>query len=276
MNIYKLLFFCFISISSLSAQKTKSISFKIEGYTEGVAQLVGVYADANYLADSARITPDGSIQFTCKEAAGYSDGLFFLLLPDQTNMQFLVANGENFKITSRKGNLINAAQVEGSSENQLFFENQKYQATMEQTFNGLSQEMKKYPQGSPQLENIKKEQARLIAERDTKILEMKEKYPNTFVAKFKMAGQNPRLRYTYKPNGVLDSAQTMVNYRADWWNDFDFTDARLLHTPVFFNKLKKYMYDLTTQSPDSVIKSADILIEQLIGLHIITSQALVN
>ncbi len=264
MNIYKILFFFIISFSSLSAQKTKTITAKIVGYTEGSAQLIGVYAESNYLADSARIGADGTIQFTSKEA-GYSDGLFFILLPDQANIQFLVANGETFKLTTRKGDLINSMKVEGSLENQLFFESQKYQAAMEQTFNNLSQEMRKYAPGSPQLDNIKKEQARLIAERDAKIIELKEKYPNSFVAKFKIAGQNPKLRYTYKANGTLDSMQTMINYKEDWWKDFDFTDVRLLHTPVFFNKLKKYMYELTTQHPDSVINSAVYLIDKTLN-----------
>lgn len=260
MNIYKILLFIFLSVSTLSAQKTKSISFKIDGYTEGVAQLVGIYADANYLADSAKIAPDGSMIFNSKDTIGYKDGLFFLLLPDKANIQFLVANGENFKVTSKRSNLLGALQVEGSLENQLFFEGQKYQADMEQRFNIISQTLRQTQPNTPQYETLKKQQNELLADRDAKIKDLQTKYPNAFVTKFKIAGQNPPLRYVYRPNGALDSVQTMYNYKSDWWKDYDFSDARLIHTPVFFNKLKKYMYELTPQSPDSVIAAADYII----------------
>ena len=117
MNISRILLFILLSFSSLCAQKTTVISFKIDGYTEGVAQLIGVYADANYLADTAKIGKDGRIDFASK--TGFSDGLFFLLLPDQKNIQFLIANGENFTLKTKKGDLINGMQVEKSLENHI-------------------------------------------------------------------------------------------------------------------------------------------------------------
>jgi peroxiredoxin len=43
----------------------------------------------------------------------------------------------------------------------------------------------------------------------------------------------------------------------------DFTDNRLLYTPVVFNKLKRYMKDLTPQRPDSLIPVADALIRKV-------------
>ena len=263
MNISRILLFVVLSFSSLCAQKPINISFKIDGYTEGVAQLIGVYADANYLADTAKISKDGRIDFASK--TGYSEGLFFLLLPDQKNIQFLIANGENFTLKTKKGDLINGMQVEKSLENQLFFDNQKYQVALEQKFNALTAEMKKYVLGSPKYDSLINIQKQLIDERDGKVVELKEKYPAAFLTKFKLAGQNPRLRFTYRADGSLDSSQTMINYKADWWNDVDFADGRLLHTPVFFNKMKKYMLELTAQNPDSIIKSADFLIDKTLN-----------
>lgn len=262
MNIYRVLLLVLLPFASLYAQKTKSVSFKINGYTEGVAQLVGIYADANYLADSARIQPDGSITFSPKDTGGYAEGLFFLLLPDQANIQFLIANGENFKITSNKKSLLESLKVEGSLENQLFFESQKYQVSVESQFNNIAQGLRQAAPNTPQYEALKKQQSQLLAERDAKVKEIQARYPNTFFTKFKIAGQNPAIRFAYRANGSLDSALTMYNYKADWWKDFDFNDIRLLSTPVFFNKMKKYMYELTAQMPDSVLASAHYLIDK--------------
>jgi peroxiredoxin len=260
MNIFKTLWLTIFSFSTLLAQKTTQINFKIAGYTEGVAQLVGVYADANYLADSAKIATDGTIQFSKKD--GFVEGLFYLLLPDDTNVQFLVCEGENLNIRAEKGNFINTLKAEKSLENTLLFDNQRFQANLEQRFNAVNADLRKYPQGSAEFVNLKAAQQNLLKEREETLLTLKINYPNTFFTKFKLAGQNPKYRYTFRPNGSLDSIQTMINFKDDWWEGLDFSESRLARTPVFFNKLKRYMTELTAQHPDSLLKSASIIIDK--------------
>ena len=271
MNVLKILLFLTVSITTSCAQqtpqqavqspkKTPQISFKIEGYTEGVAQLIGVYADANYLADSAKIATDGSFQFVKPE--GYFDGFFYVMLPDQTNFQVLVANGEKGIIRAKRGDILNTLQVEQSLENKLFYENQRFQMGLEQRFNAVAAEMKKSMPGSPKLDSLRAVQQNLLKEREGILTDLKEKYPNAFFTKFKLAGQNPKYRFVYLPNGSMDSIETMNNYRDDWWIGFDFSEDRLARTPVFLNKLKKYMTELTVQSPEMVVKSATNIIDK--------------
>jgi peroxiredoxin len=260
MNIFKVLLLTILSISTLSAQKTTQITFKIGGFTEGVAKLVGVYADANYMADTAKIASDGTIQFAKTE--GYVDGLFYLLLPDETSFQFMVANGENFTVKAKKGDFLNTLQAEQSVENKIFFENQRFQAGLEQRFNAVMAEMRKQPQGSAEFENLKAKQQNLLNEREGILTKLKMDYPNALFTKFKLAGQNPKYRYAFRSNGSLDSIQTMRNFQEDWWNGFDFSEARLVRTPVFQNKLKKYISELTVQHPDSIVKSAINIIDK--------------
>jgi thiol-disulfide isomerase/thioredoxin len=263
MNISKILLLTILSIPTLFAQKTTQITFKIAGYTEGTAQLVGVYADANYLADSAKISADGTIKFSKEE--GYQEGFFYLLLPGEANFQLLIANGENFSVTATKGNFVNTLQVEQSLENKLFFENQRFQANLEQRFNSVAADMKKYPQGSVEFEKLKLAQQNLLKEREEVLIKLKTDYPNALFTKFKLAGQNPKYRFAYRPDGIMDSSRTMVNYREDWWDSFDFSESRLVRTPVFHNKLKRYISELTVQRPDSIVKSAVTLIDKTLN-----------
>ena len=69
----------------------------------------------------------------------------------------------------------------------------------------------------------------------------------------------------YRPNGSVDSLATMDNYRKDWWNDVDFTDGRLMRTPVFFTKLKRYIQEFTVQHQDSLIASSDYLLDKTLA-----------
>jgi thiol-disulfide isomerase/thioredoxin len=255
MNIFRILPILCLGAVTLSAQK---ISVKINGYTEGYSKLIGVYADANYFSDSAKINADGSMLFT--KSGGYKEGLFYLMMPDETYIQFLVPDKSDIDISAKKDDYINTLQAAQSFDNQLFFDNQRKQLTIERRFNAASAEMKKYPQGSADFLKWQQEQKTVLTERDAVIEGLKKQYPNSFFTKFKLAGQNPKLRYAFRTDGSLDSVLTMYNYRCDYWNDFDFSDGRLVRTPVFQTKLKKYIQELTPQSADSIIKSADILI----------------
>lgn len=60
-------------------------------------------------------------------------------------------------------------------------------------------------------------------------------------------------------NGQKDSTFQFYYYRAHYFDNINFGDARLLRTPIFHQKLDYYIHKLTVQMPDSVIVQADYL-----------------
>jgi peroxiredoxin len=261
MNSFRILLFIILSLSTSYAQKKLNLSFKVEGINSGTAKMVGIYADGNFLADTCVISPDGSFSFSGGKD-GYHEGFYYMVMPDNTNFPFLLANGENFSMKTKAGDYTNSMKVEGSLENQLFYENQKFQTVIEQKFNATSQRLKASPKGTPQYQSTEKELETILAERDNILTDLRKKHSNTFFTNFKLAGQNPKYRYEYAANGVMDTLKTLYNFRQDWWNDYDFNDTRLIRSPVFFNKLKKYLNEVVPQNPDSSIVYADFLIDK--------------
>jgi peroxiredoxin len=248
----------FMSFLTMTAQKVHQINFQLTGYTAGSSvKLVGSFADQTFLADTARFGANGQLQF--KNVEGFAEGFYYLLLPDDRNCSFFIVNGENnFTIRSEKSNLILGMTAEGSLENKLYFESNQYQAALETKYNALTQQA---GTAQPVEQTALKAQIQnLLDDREVKIVALRGQYPNALFPKFKQAGQNPKLRFTFRPDGSLDSSATLRNFKADWWNGVDFTEGRLVHTPVFFNKLKKYIEDYTPQSPDSIIATADNLL----------------
>ena len=102
----------------------------------------------------------------------------------------------------------------------------------------------------------------LIDDRLKHIAWFANKHPGSFFTKFKLAGQNPQLTYPKKPDGTLDTVRQVYNYRNQFWDGVDFADERLLRTPVIYNKMKRFMGELTDQKTDSLIKYADIIVEK--------------
>ncbi len=263
MNMTRVLLFVFLlPFSILSAQKTTKINFKISGYTEGATvKLLGCFLDQNFLADTAKLAADGTVHFLNTD--GFKEGIYYLLTPDKNNFQLFIAGGEDdFTLKTTKDNLVLGMVVEGSTENQLLYDNARYQTALEAKYNSLSQQARTLQPNTPQYVELSKQMQGLLAERDAKLIALKQEHPNALFTKFKLAGQNPKIRMAYRADGSLDSIVTMINYRMDWWENVDFSDARLLRTPVYFTKLKRYITEFVPQHQDSLIAASNYLIDK--------------
>ena len=100
-----------------------------------------------------------------------------------------------------------------------------------------------------------------MASRKAHIKWFADNHPNAFFTRFKIAGQNPDIRYPKRKDGSIDEALQSYYFINDYWKDYDFADERLLYTPVYFNKLKKY-FDMVPQAADSLIKYAGFVIDK--------------
>lgn len=261
-NFLVFLFSYFLALTNLHAQGA-TIKLQLNGYTEGggLCRLIGMFGDQNYVADTATLSPSGSLTF--ERAEGYKSGMYFILLPNKTNLQVLFVKEEpHFSMTADFQRPIETAQFVGSKENVLLYESLKYQIDLENRFGSLMQQMRAPNVPPSVVADLQQQQRQLLTERDEKIYLLKKNHSNSFFTKFKLAGQNPKLQDIRRPNGSVDTVAQMYVYRQAFWDNFDFSDERLMRTPVFSNKLKRFIKDLTFQQPDSVITSAVWLIEQ--------------
>ena len=113
---------------------------------------------------------------------------------------------------------------------------------------------------------LKTQQHQILQERQTYLDDIFSKNPNTFFTKFKKAGQNPIVADIRRLDGTLDNATKVHRYRTQFWDNVDFSDERLLYTPVIANKLKRYITQLTPQHADSINKTANYLVEKSVEI----------
>jgi peroxiredoxin len=90
--------------------------------------------------------------------------------------------------------------------------------------------------------------------------------PSTFTAKIFETIEEPEIpEAPILPNGQKDSTFAFRYYKAHFFDHFDFSDGRLLYTPVFHNKIKQYLDKLTIQSidpPDSLNAATDYILKK--------------
>lgn len=94
-------------------------------------------------------------------------------------------------------------------------------------------------------------------------LDFMKAHPESFISVMFKAMMEPEVdSVPILENGREDSIYAYNYYKQHYWDDFDVTDDRLLRTPLFHNKLEKYFTKVLYQSPDTIIKEADIFIDK--------------
>lgn len=257
-------FFFFIVLFSAQAQDIDStlIDVTLEGLPAGKVRLVGSFGDQNYIADSSMADAGG--HFVLRRKKPLPSGYYTFLLPASKNFAFLVDQDQRFTLRAKANDIYGTAVAEGSLNAELFFRNMKFQAQQEPELNQVGEIMRRSAAGSLEYQQAKARQTVLLDARKAHLEGIYNTHPNSFFTIFKKAGQNPDFPDFRKPNGDIDTLRQLGHYRGHFWDGVDFNDNRLLYTPVIYNKLRRYVKDLTPQRPDSLIAVTDQLIRKVI------------
>ncbi len=223
-------------------------SLKIKGATPSKAYLIGTHGEQRFTLDSTMVDASGTMRF--KNPEGYPQGLYAILFGGNNVVQAMLSEDQKFSMEATLMQEKQTMKVDGSIDNQLYYEAARFELDIRPKFNAVANKLKGLQQGTPAYQQAKAEQDQLVQLRRTTLQNVFKKHPNTLYVAFKKAGQNPIAR------PELSDAERVWLYRKEFWNDVDFSDPRLIRTPVIFNKLKRYMTELTPQNPDSVTQSA--------------------
>jgi peroxiredoxin len=87
--------------------------------------------------------------------------------------------------------------------------------------------------------------------------------PNSFSVKLFKSAQEPEVpEPPVLANGRKDSIFQFRYYKSHFFDNIDFTDDRMIRTPLFHGKVEQYITKLTLQIPDSINKEADYLLDK--------------
>ena len=102
---------------------------------------------------------------------------------------------------------------------------------------------------------------------DNEVLKYREKFlannKNIFFSKIIKATIDPIIPDSPKDkDGNIDETFPFRYYKNHFWDNVDFSDSRILRTPLFFSKMEQYLDKMTAKNPDSLIVSANILVDK--------------
>ena len=254
-------FFLILATHTLSyAQKDFNIRFRVNGLRDTSCLIAYYYSNSTYIKDTVKV--DGSGRCTFKAPADLPKGLYVFVISDKLYFDFVVNNDRKFTMETDKSNPVGTMVIKDSPENELFYKYLRYNRSKYDEISAIDEQAKRLEGNKDSIKVLSEKAAAVNRELITYKLGLVEKYPDSFTAFMINAMREPDIPDApILPNGRKDSTFAYRYYKSHYWDGSNFTDDRLLRTPVFHNKLKKYYEDLVVQNPDSVIREVDAMIE---------------
>ena len=237
------------------------IKIKVNGFKEGSTCILGnYYGDKQYISDSAKVDANGEMQF--KGTNKYPQGIYFILAPNKDHFDIIMDAPQHFSIETDTLDFINKMSAKGSDENASLIAYQKFIYKQQKLIEPLRELIKT----TKDKDSIKR-----LTENMTTIDQAVKEYKDNFIKDHSTSFVAKLLKATEEievpdapilPNGKKDSLFQFRYYKTHFFDNIDFTDERMLRTPVFHPKIQQYLDNMTSPFPDSISVSADYLIEK--------------
>lgn len=237
------------------------IKVHINGLHDSTIYLGNHYGEKQYVRDTIKLDHNGWATFSGKDSL--PGGIYLIVLPGKTYFEIIV-NEQKFTIETDTIDYVLGMKVSGSLENKLFNDHQRYIIEKTKATQLLKVRLDSNKDNKDSTDIIKKQISDM--DKDVKQYRMKiiSDYPKTFMAKIIRTMQEPEVPEAPKDSkgNITDSTYQFKYYKSHYLENVDFSDERLLRTPLFYNKIKTYTQQLTVPLPDSIIRSVDTIIEK--------------
>ena len=258
------LMFCASIIIHAYAQEGYEIKIKISALKDSTLLLGHHFAKDNMLIpdDTIKLDKKGAGVFKGKKSM--PGGMYLIYLPSKKFFDVLLDKNQFFSIESDTSDFSNKVKFFKSNENQLFYQYQNLIKDKGQQAKNLVN-LKKNSTNKIQKDSITKALEQINQEVTGFIKNTINSNPSTLIAAILKGLQEIDVPEPPKDaNGkITDSAFQYHYYLKHYFDNFDFSDPRLLRTPFYEQKVKNYITKVIPQVPDSINSHIDMLLDKV-------------
>lgn len=210
------------------------------------------FLDKIYARDSLLLNNEGTGVFSGDSLL--PQGLYMIMLDEKRHFDFLLGANQQFalKNDSMKPE---TAKVKGAAETKGFVEYLNFLEALKTEQRQLNEA---YKNASPKAQSeIRNKLQNLNKKMRAYWDNIQAKMPDSFLYKFIVANDVPQLDISTLPKEVQHNDSLLMiarfNYqRQHFWDNFDYTDERMLYTPFFKPKLETWFSKILYPAYDSV------------------------
>lgn len=251
--------------ASAPAEGGHKIRVHVDGIQDTVCYLGYHFGDKQYLRDTVDVDSKGWMTF---EGDTLLDGgIYLCVLPDKNYFEFILNEDQDFTLETSNKNLVTNMKTKGTQENETFYSYLQY----------LDNKRKEaeVPRKAMEKNKDDKEAKSLLNKIDKEVKDYQKKLivdnKGMFVSKLVQASQEieiPETPAEIKNSPKADSLEQVWRfeyYREHFFDYIDFTDDRMLRTPILHQKMIYFVDKLTYQVPDSLCKATEFIVEKARG-----------
>lgn len=261
-KIYLLLLSFVFSGFLVSAQKGYHIKINFKNCQDSTLYLARYFYDQLPVIDSCKHIKNGKVEF--KGDNTLDKGVYFLANQSRNSFyfQFIVGDNQNFNVSLDGSDIIQSLKCTDEKLNEQFFAYVNYMTTKNREVNKILDQTKG---------KSKADSAKFVNEKQKLMNEEIAKFDLEFIAKNKgnFVGDLMNLKAEKYPkdvplasNGRPDSTFQYYYYRNHYFDGVNFKDDKILYTPFFADRLKRYFEQVIPQHPDTIIKELDRVLKQ--------------
>jgi thiol-disulfide isomerase/thioredoxin len=238
------------------AQSGYDIKINFKGCKDTMVYLVKYTFDQQYISDTCKDVKNGAIRFKGKK--DLDKGVYVLVSEGKsTYFDIFINENQKFTINADMADMVNTLKSVGNKENEQFFSYIKFITSKNQDFGKISAQAKgKSKQDSTQFMNEK-----LTAlNSEVKVFESDFMTRNKGSYLYDVMNLKTEKEPTEIPkakNGRPDSIYQYYYYKNHYFDGIDFKDERIIRTPFFDDRVKRYFEKVIVVHPDTMIKEID-------------------
>lgn len=261
-NYFLLLFLSALSCG-LSAQNGYDIKINFKGCTDSTVYLARYFFDQMPISDSCKNVKNGKIQFSGKTPL--EKGVYFLANQERNSFycQFIVDANQKFTINFESTDIAGTLRSD-DKQNDQFFSYVKFMTARNRELQAVYEQAKG---------RSKEDSLKLVKPKQISIGNEMTKFDTDFMTKTKgtfvydlmnlKTDKYPK-EVPLASNGRPDSIYQYYYYRNHYFDGINFKDDRMINTPFFADKIKKYFESVVIQHPDTVIRELDKILTQCV------------
>lgn len=244
------------------AQKGFKIRAKLDNYAEKELVLGFHYGEKQYVKDT--VTADAEGWFTFQADTLLPCGVYLLVLkPDNTFIQILISDDQQFSIQTDAKDAVNKMSVKGSDDNAHFYDYLKFLAKMRPDADTLRAQFTRLRQNPADSLRITQALESLDASVKKMQADIAKKYAGSMTAKIVRSAIEPEIPEFKGADERKNQQDRYWWFRSHYFDNIDITDPCMLRGPVLHGKIDTYISKVVPQHPDSINVAIDYLLERM-------------
>ncbi len=237
--------------TQVHSQSGFDIKINIKGAPDSIMYLAKYTFDKQYIVDTCKKVVKGAVTFKGKK--DLDKGVYFLVSQGRARyFDFFINESSKLTISADMADMVKTLKATGSKENEDFFSYIKFITDRNVEFGKVKDQTK----GMSKPDSLK-----FMGEKTKSLNESVQKFdfdflaahPNSFLADVLNLKTDKELKDVPKAsNGRPDSIAQYKYYKTHFWDGVNFKDDRLLRTPFFADRIKRYYDRVIIQVPDTI------------------------